>query len=255
MSSQHVQSCSLRCSETASLRRISRLAAYQRWKFKDTVRSKSAMGIPVMPPSPFTGQRRMSRVCRRISSLVALPVQMPSPRETNSHDGVTDGRGQFWKFPGRARATLPSGASSSPVNVPDAVQNRSEFQPPPCVPKVPVKVRASCSVMVNEPEQPPQLSVFPVSRLRYTFLPDALHRPVNEGKFWAGSAAGVADDAGFDVTGDGPVGVALVTPPHAAVSTIAGIMARSPVRVPTFPTASATSVPLASREPPWRPYS
>jgi hypothetical protein len=31
------------------------LAAYQRREVNDTVRSKSAMGIPVMPPSPFTG--------------------------------------------------------------------------------------------------------------------------------------------------------------------------------------------------------
>jgi hypothetical protein len=118
-----------------------------------------------------------------MASLVALPVQMPSPAEINSHDGDTAGRGQFWKFPSsRARALVPSGSTSSPVNVPDAVQNRSEFQPPPCVPSGPLKRWPSCSVIVNEPEQPPQSSEFPVSRLRNTVVPDARHRPVSEGK-------------------------------------------------------------------------
>jgi hypothetical protein len=113
------------------------------------------------------------------------------------------------------------------------VQYRSVFQPLPCVPKVPVKVPPSCAVMVNAPEQPPQLSVFPFSRLRNTFLPDARHRPVNEGKTWAGTGAGAADGAGLGVTGDGPVGMVPVMRPHATVSTSAGITARSPMRVRT----------------------
>src|SRR5687767_16015268 len=109
-----------------------------------------------------------------MESLVALPVQTPSPAEITSQDGDTAGRGQFWKFPSsRARALVPSGSTSSPLNVPDAVQNRSEFQPLPCMPSGPAKRRPSCSVIVNEPEQPPQLSALPLSRLRNTVVPVA----------------------------------------------------------------------------------
>ena len=63
------------------------------------VRSKSAIGIPGRPPSAFTAQRRLSLICRRISALVALSAQMLFPRERNSHEAITDGRGQFWTFP------------------------------------------------------------------------------------------------------------------------------------------------------------
>ena len=206
----------------------------------DIVRSKSALGISGRPPSTLTAQRSVSRVCRRISSPVAWPVQMPSPREMNSHDGLTDGRGQFWASPvcpaNRACATLPSGARSSPENVPDAVQYRSEFQPWPCVSNDPLKTRPSCTVTVNEPEQPPQVSLFPFSRLWNSTLPDARHRPVNEGKFCAGTGV---------VTEDGDVGVSAVTLPHAVVSTIAGITARSPRSICTTPSRAASSVPPA----------
>ena len=149
-----------------------------------------------------------------MASLVAVPVQMPSPAEIISHDGDTDGRGQFWKFPSsRARALLPSGSTSSPVKVPDAVQNRSEFQPPPCVPRGPVKRCPSCVVIVNEPEQPPQFSEVPVSRLRNTVVPVARHWPVSAGKFCA-STPGAENNAGSWFKDEGPVGVAL-TLPHA----------------------------------------
>src|SRR5688500_4710869 len=145
-----------------------------------------------------------------MASAVALPVQTPSPAEMTSHDGDTDGRGQFWKFPSsRARATLPSRSNSSPVNVPDAVQNRSELNPPPCVPSGPVKRWPSC-VMVNDPEQPPQFSVLPVARLRNTVVPKARHRPLKVGKSWATTA--VAEDVRAKLTGDGPVGKAVTSP-------------------------------------------
>ena len=59
-------------------------------------------------------------------------------------------------------------------------------------------------------------------------LPEARHRPVNEGKSW--DVPGVA--AGLGVTAEGPDGMSP-PPPHAKVSTIAGITARSPIRVRT----------------------
>jgi len=59
-------------------------------------------------------------------------------------------------------------------------------------------------------------------------LPEARHRPVNEGKSWA--VPGVA--AGVGVTSDGPVGMSPLTP-HATVSTIAGLTTRIPMRVHT----------------------
>src|SRR5688500_7000896 len=143
-----------------------------------------------------------------MASFVALPVQTPSPAEMTSHDGDTDGRGQFWKFPSsRARATLPSRSISSPLNVPDAVQNRSELKPPPCVPSGPVKCWPSWAVMVNEPEQPPQFSMFAVSRLRNTVVPDARYRPTNDGTSW--TTAAVASVVRARLTGDGPVGAPL----------------------------------------------
>jgi hypothetical protein len=60
-------------------------------------------------------------------------------------------------------------------------------------------------------------------------LPEARHRPVNEGKF----CAGPGDAAGVDVTADGSVGMSPLTPPHATVSRIAGLTTRSPMRVHT----------------------
>lgn len=167
------------------------------------------MAIPATPPSTLAAQRSVSRTSSLIASLVALPVQRPSPGEINSHDGVTDGRGQFWKLPSsRARALLPSRSTSSPVNVPDAVQNRSEFQPPPRVPIGPVKRGPSCAVTVNDPEQPPQFSEFPVLRSRNTVVPVARQWPVSDGKSCA-STPGDVKIAGAWLIDDGPVGVAL----------------------------------------------
>lgn len=142
---------------------------------------------------------------------MALPVQMPSPMEMKSHDGETDGLGQFREFPSSmARAARASPAISSPVIVPDAVQNRSEFQPPPCVARAPLKRSPSCAVIVNEPVQPPQFWVVPVSRLRNTLVPDTRHRPVKVGNAWV-TTPGAANIAGARLIGDGPAGMS-VTP-------------------------------------------
>jgi hypothetical protein len=44
---------------------------------------------------------------------------------------------------------------ASPVNVPEAVQYRSVFQPLPCVPNVPVKVPLSCEIAIHIPARRP----------------------------------------------------------------------------------------------------
>lgn len=168
-----------------------------------------------------------------MASLIALPVQIPSPAEITSHDGDTDGRGQFWKLPSsRARALLPSRATSSPLKVPEAVQKRSEFQPLPCVPSGPEKRPPSCDAIVNEPRQPSQFSMFPVSRLRNTVAPDARHRPVSDGKSWVATTTGADGFAGVKLMADGPVGVPP-TSRQAGNIAVAAITTKSQLRVRT----------------------
>ena len=102
------------------------------------------------------------------------------------------------------------------MKVPDAVQNRSELKPVPCVPIEPVKRCPSWAVTVNEPEQPPQFSEFPVWTLRNPDVPETRQWPVSTGMLCP--TTGPAAVTGAGLVGDGPVALTLL---HAQLSNVA----------------------------------